>query len=168
VTPTEPPLYRERLTAPWWLWLASFVVCATLGIAYAAPFTATIGLVVFGISFGVVASGLARSAPVVEVRDGVVHAGVASMGLEFVGAVSALDADQARKLRGPDADPFAWMTLRGWIATAVRLDVADPDDDTPYWYISTRHPAALIQALSHGNHDQSGRQTGGRDDHASG
>lgn len=147
VTSTNPTHYRERLTAPWWLWLASCVVCATLGIAYAAPFTATIGLVVFGISFGVVAIGLMRSAPIVEVRDGVVRAGVATMDLEFVGSVSALDADQSRKLRGPDADPFAWMTLRGWIATAVRLDVADPNDDTPYWYISTRHPAALVAAF---------------------
>jgi hypothetical protein len=29
----------------------------------------------------------------------------------------------------------------------VRIDLADPDDPTPYWFVSTRHPERLVAAL---------------------
>jgi hypothetical protein len=29
----------------------------------------------------------------------------------------------------------------------VRVDVADPDDPTPYWLVSSRHPDKLAEAL---------------------
>jgi hypothetical protein len=144
-------VFRERLTAPWWLWFAAFVLCVTLGIAYAAPFSVAVGLLAFALSFGVVAFGLIGSVPVVEVRDGALQAGAATLPLDCVGAAIALNADQARVLRGTGSDPFAWMLLRGWIATAVRIDVDDPEDDTPYWYVSTRRPDALVAALLNGS-----------------
>jgi hypothetical protein len=142
-------VFRERLSAPWWLWLAVFALAASLGIAYAAPFTVGIGLLAFALAFGVAALGLIGSVPVIEVRDGTLRAGAATLPLDCVGDALALDAEQARVLRGAGADPFAWMVLRGWIGTAVRVDVDDPEDDTPYWYISTRHPDALVAALGH-------------------
>lgn len=142
--------YHERLAAPWWLWLAGAALAATLGIAYAAPFAAAIGLLVFAVTMAIIAVALLRSAPVVDVSDGMLHAGVAVLPLHHVGAVTPLDAEAATRLRGSDADPFAWMLLRGWIPTAVRIDVDDPDDDTPYWYVSTRHPHTLALALTGG------------------
>ena len=39
-----------------------------------------------------------------------------------------------------------WL-LRSWIPTAVRVDLNDPDDPTPYWFISTRKPVELVRAL---------------------
>jgi hypothetical protein len=168
VPSTQPPVFRERLTAPWSLWFAAFALSASLGIAYAAPFSLEIGVVAFALAFGVAAFGLIRSVPVIEVRDGVLHAGIATLPLDCIGPITALDAEQARILRGPGADPFAWMVLRGWIPTAVRIDVDDPEDDTPYWYVSTRRPRDLMAALTTASVDQSSRPAGGRDQNASG
>jgi Protein of unknown function (DUF3093) len=168
VAHSHPPVFRERLTAPWWLWFAVFAVSLSLGIAYAAPFTLEIGVTAFALAFGVAAFGLIRSAPLIEVREGVLHAGIATLPLACVGEVTALDAEQARMLRGPGADPFAWLVLRGWIATAVRIDVDDPEDDTPYWYVSTRRPRDLMTALAPSGADESDRLAGGNDQNASG
>jgi hypothetical protein len=33
------------------------------------------------------------------------------------------------------------------VGPAVRIEVVDPDDPTPYWVISTRRPEDLIAAL---------------------
>lgn len=39
------------------------------------------------------------------------------------------------------------MLLRGYIPTAVRVEVTDPEDPTPYLYLSTRQPERLVAAL---------------------
>jgi len=33
------------------------------------------------------------------------------------------------------------------VAAAVRLEILDPDDPTPYWVVSTRRPDRLIAAI---------------------
>jgi hypothetical protein len=40
------------------------------------------------------------------------------------------------------------MLLRGYIRTAVRVEITDPEDPTPYAYLSTREPARLVAALT--------------------
>ena len=40
------------------------------------------------------------------------------------------------------------MLLRSYIPTALRVEVTDPQDPTPYVYVSTRDPEALSAALS--------------------
>jgi hypothetical protein len=64
-----------------------------------------------------------------------------------MGAVTALDPPAAALLRGRDADPRAYLLLRAWAPAAVRVEVDDPGDPAPYWYVSTRRPAALAAAL---------------------
>jgi hypothetical protein len=36
---------------------------------------------------------------------------------------------------------------RGWLAQSVRVQVEDPEDDTPYWLVGTRRPEQLAAAL---------------------
>jgi hypothetical protein len=140
--------YRERLGPPWWLWLAAFIAAASLFIAYAAATTAAIGAVVGIVAFIVQAALLQASATTISIEDGQLTAGSASIPVEWLAAPTALTRDEAAALRGRDADPRAWMVLRGWIPEAVRVDVTDPDDDTPYWYLSSRHAVELSSAIA--------------------
>jgi hypothetical protein len=39
------------------------------------------------------------------------------------------------------------MLLRAYIPTALRVEVTDPEDPTPYLYLSTREPERLAEAL---------------------
>ena len=90
---------------------------------------------------------LAGLAPRVEVRDGVLRAGGAHIPVDLLGAAVALDADETRAELGPRLDARAHVCLRGWIHSAVRVEVRDPQDPTPYWVVSTRRPDALAAAL---------------------
>jgi hypothetical protein len=142
-----PERYRERLHPPLWLWGLAALMAGSLGLAYAAPFTPFTGLVVGAAAMAVLGTLLARSAAVITVADGWLQAGPARIAVDLLGAPHPLDADAATRRRGRDADPAAWMLLRGWIPTALEVPVIDPEDDTPYWYLSTRHPDALARAL---------------------
>jgi hypothetical protein len=91
---------------------------------------------------------LARSAAVIEIDAQTLRAGGAWIPVELAGRAHALDVSAAALRRGRDADPAAWMLLRGWIPTAVEIPIIDPEDDTPYWFVSSRHPDALVHALN--------------------
>jgi hypothetical protein len=90
---------------------------------------------------------LVGMAPRVEVRDGVLRAGGAHIPVHLLGDAVALDADATRAELGPRLDARAHLCLRGWIHSAVRVEVRDPQDPTPYWVVSTRRPAELVAAL---------------------
>jgi len=139
--------YDERLWAPWWLWLLAALFALSVALAYGFPLGAGWGLVAGLASGGAAAWGLVASAARVRVAGGVLQAGRARLPLSAAGLVVPLDAEQARRLRGPEADPAAYTLIRGWVPTGVRVDVNDPGDPTPYWYISSRRPEALAAAL---------------------
>ena len=139
--------FRERLSAPWWLWALAALFSLSLGIAFGAPFTATIGSVICLACGALLTWGLLAWSPTIEVRQGVLYAGRAHLELEYIAEAIALDPIAAYNLRGPAANPLAWMLLRSWIPTAVRIDLADAADPTPYWFISTRKPTELVAAL---------------------
>ncbi|MFD6419689.1 DUF3093 domain-containing protein [Streptomyces sp. NPDC060194] len=140
--------YEERLTVPtgWWvitalvgvsggLILLPFGVLPMLaGLVGAAALTAT----------GVSAYGSAR---IRVVADSLV-AGDARIPLTALGEVERLDAEGARAWRSYKADPRAFMLLRAYVPTAVRIEVVDPADPTPYVYLSTRDPEGLAEALA--------------------
>jgi hypothetical protein len=69
--------------------------------------------------------------------------------LRYISGVVALDARTLRRLIGREGDPQAFVAIRPWIGPGVQLQLDDPDDPTPYWVISSRHPdrvTALLRA----------------------
>jgi hypothetical protein len=91
---------------------------------------------------------LAYGSARVLVADGELHAGRARIGAEHLGAATALDADATRRLAGVDADARAHLLLRPYLKRAVRVEITDPADPTPYWLVSTRHPDRLAGAVT--------------------
>lgn len=130
----------------WWVIPAFFI--ATLWLAYvvaAGPGWATLAAVAAG---GIVlACLLSYGNARIRVHDGELTAGRAQIPLSAIGDIKALDEDEARALRGPQADPRAYLLIRPYLPAAVRVDIDDPADLTPYWFIATRRPQALAEAL---------------------
>jgi hypothetical protein len=91
----------------------------------------------------------------VSVREGVFRAGRAQVPVRLVGQVTALDPADTRRLAGVDADARAYLLLRPYLRRAVRVEIADPADPTPYWLVASRRPAQLAAAL------ESARSVGG-------
>jgi hypothetical protein len=139
--------YQERIAVPvrWWV-LAALGALAIALVSTALPvflLVANTVLAVVGLAVALRASTLH-----VVVDDEGLGAGRARLPWSAIGTVVALDATAAAALRSRDADPRAYLALRGWVGTAVRVDVDDPADPTPYWYVSTRHPTELAAALT--------------------
>lgn len=137
----------ETLRAPvsWWVTGGVLVTAVWLVLAVATPTWAA--LLGAAVAAALVAVALWRFGSVrVGVRDGEMVAGRAHVPLRHCGPVTALDADQARRLRGPDADANAFLLLRPYVSTAVLIDIADPADPTPYWLVSVRDPQRLADA----------------------
>jgi Protein of unknown function (DUF3093) len=145
---TMTPSYRERLAAPFSWWFIAFLFGLALGIILlvSGPWPALVGLV-----GGTVLGGWAVAAygrPTISVEDGRLTAGTATLPAAALGPAIALDREKARALRSYEADPRAFMLLRSYVATAVRVEVADPADPTPYLYLSSRRPADLAAAVN--------------------
>lgn len=140
--------YTEMLHVPlrWWALLTMFLASVLLAFLVATPawvaFAVTGGLTVLAVVV-LLAYGAAR----VVVEDGTFRAGRAHIPVHLLGTPVALDAQASRLLAGMDADARAFLLLRPYVKKSVQVPVADPEDPTPYWLVSTRHPERLAQAL---------------------
>ncbi|MGW0732662.1 DUF3093 domain-containing protein [Streptomyces sp. NPDC002851] len=142
--------YDERLTAPrsWWVVTALVGIACGLILLPLGPLPMLGGLIGGAAltAVGVSSYGSAR----IRVVAGSLIAGEARLPLTALGDAEVLDEAEARAWRTHKADPRAHMLLRSYIPTAVRVRVTDPEDPTPYLYLSTRHPEALVAALAVG------------------
>ncbi len=86
----------------------------------------------------------------ITVSDDVLRAGAATVPLRLCADAVTLDASATRALRGPLADARAFLLLRPYIATGVRVGLADARDPTPYWLLSSRRPDELAGAVRTG------------------
>ena len=50
---------------------------------------------------------------------------------------------------GRQLDPAAYVVHRAWVGPMALLVLDDPDDPTPYWLVSCRHPDRVLAALRH-------------------
>jgi Protein of unknown function (DUF3093) len=143
--------YTERLTVPWWSW--------PIGVGLAAFFSAEIFLganpqlnwIPYAILVPLTIYGLWRMGGV-RIRvdstgSGELRVDDAHIPVSLITEVNILDPATKRELLGPLAEPQVFVIQRPWVGGAVRVVIDDPDDPTPYWVISTRHPAKLAQAI---------------------
>ncbi|WP_369249704.1 DUF3093 domain-containing protein [Streptomyces sp. R41] len=139
--------YEERLTAPraWW------AICFLVGIAMALIFLPfgtlpLLGALVGGTAVSAVVASSYGSIRIRVVGDSLI-AGEAKIPVAALGDAEVMDQEEARAWRTFKADPRAFMLLRAYIPTALRVQVTDPEDPTPYLYLSTREPQRLAAAL---------------------
>jgi hypothetical protein len=140
-------VYRERLWAPPILYLATALVIPASLLVF-LPINTTTGVIVaVGMELGVLVL-LHVLAPVIEVTDEEFRVGRAHLPRPLVGDVSGYTGAAATTQRGPRLDARAWTMFRGYVGGVVRVEVADADDPTPYWLVSSRHPEQVVAALT--------------------
>ncbi|MEU6964912.1 DUF3093 domain-containing protein [Streptomyces chrestomyceticus] len=140
--------YEERLTAPrsWW------VIAGLIGVACALMLLPLgtlpmLGGLIGGAALSAVAVSAYGSVRIRVVGDSLI-AGDARIPVSALGQARALDAEEAVAWRTHKADTRAFMLLRSYVPTAVRVEITDPADPTPYAYLSTREPERLVAALA--------------------
>lgn len=151
--------HTERLYLPWWCWplplLAAALLAAEIHMGYPGlrawlPYVITLPVAVaLLIILGRVQVRVIRAS---GASDSELWVGEAHLPLRFIGDVEVIERQNKRKALGPELDPSAFVVHRGWIGTALRVWLTDPDDPTPYWLFSTRHPAQLADVLRARSH----------------
>jgi hypothetical protein len=88
-----------------------------------------------------------KSTSEVIVTDGQLKVGGAHIDLKFLGEVKSLNRDEMRLLRTRDADPAAFLAIKFWVSTGVKITLIDQRDPTPYWLVSCKKMDELKNTL---------------------
>ncbi|MER7937575.1 DUF3093 domain-containing protein [Streptomyces sp. NPDC093272] len=146
--------YEERLTAPRSWWFLSFLIGVSCALVL-LPFGTlpTLGGLVGGTAAAAVVASSYGSPRIRVVGDQLI-AGEAKIPVSALGTSEILDPEEARAWRTYKADVRAFLLLRAYIPRALRVEVTDPADPTPYLYLSTREPEALAAAIEAAKRDR--------------
>ncbi|MDO5726707.1 MAG: DUF3093 domain-containing protein [Bowdeniella nasicola] len=87
------------------------------------------------------------TAPRIEVSESELRVGNAHIPLRFLRHPQVINREQLRDLLGVNADERAWVVHRPWAKSAVRIELDDPRDPTPYWLVCTKDPHRLVRVL---------------------
>ncbi|CAB4547835.1 unannotated protein [freshwater metagenome] len=67
---------------------------------------------------------------------------------QYLGKVTLLDKTAMRLLRTRDADPAAYLAIKFWEPSGLRIDLNDPRDKTPYWLITSKRGEEIAALLN--------------------
>ena len=148
LAPQGTVLYRETLRTPWWWYPVALFVSSLLAAEFhisGYPLTDWIPFATLLPFSLIVVWSLGRSRITItsdelRIRD-------AHLPLRYISGVVTLDARTLRRVIGRAGDPSAFVSIRPWIGPGVQIQLDDPEDPTPYWVISTRHPDKVIAVL---------------------
>lgn len=140
--------YRERMYVTWYWWPLPLAAAGLLAAEVHLGYPGVRAWLPYVLLLPLTALLIWRAgSATVRVQDGELWVGKAHLPLRFVGEVQVVSAKDKRRVLGPHLDPAAYLLHRGWIGPVVRLRQTDPEDPTPYWVFSTRHPDRLAEAL---------------------
>lgn len=144
--------YRERLRVPWWWWPVGVGISAVLAVEvnmgvrslpdwlpYAALAAVAVGVLLW---LGRTEIRVVQTGSEVELWAGEAHLPVSVVSRSAVVPHSAKSAALGRQL-----DPAAFVLHRTWVGPMLLVVLDDPDDPTPYWLVSSRHPDQVLAEL---------------------
>lgn len=137
---------------PWWWW--------PIGLGLSAVLATEVNMGVRNLPdwlpyalLAVVAAGVLLWLGRVEVKvtgngDGVeLWAGNAHLPATVVSRSAVVPRSAKSAALGRQLDPAAFVLHRNWVGPMVLVVLDDPDDPTPYWLVSSRHPDRVLAAL---------------------
>ncbi|MDG4665103.1 DUF3093 domain-containing protein [Mycobacterium sp. 236(2023)] len=144
--------YRERLWVPLWWWLPGLGVAALIALEISQGVATLPDWLPYALLLPVAAIvllGMGRTELRVVGNGGEAELWVGNAHLPV--SVIARSAEVPRSAKsaalGRQLDPAAYVVHKAWVGAMVLLVLDDPDDPTPYWLISARHPDRVLAAL---------------------
>lgn len=149
---TQTVRYRERLWVPWGWWLVGLGVSAVFAtqvnmgvrnlpdwLPYVMLAAAAVGVLLWLSRLEVRVVGTGAN---VELLAGQAH-----LPASVVRRSAAIPRSAKSAALGRQLDPAAFVVHRNWVGPMVLVVLDDPDDPTPYWLVSCRHPDRVLAAL---------------------
>jgi hypothetical protein len=144
--PSEAIVYQERVRPNFGTFLATAALIPAITLV-SEPFDFRIGLIIGSVLVLAIWWAMFFLSPVIRVREKSLSVGVVSIPRSLLGRIEVIAKDQIFQERGPKLEPAAFKVFQGTVKTAVKIEISDPSDPTPYWIISTRKPIQLASAL---------------------
>lgn len=144
---SNTPIYTETLLPSVNTYLAIAIVWPTVWLTM-FPWSHEAGIWIGLAVSGVLAALAIFTAPRITVTDDSLTVGNASIPRAEIAGASDLIGEEARRARGPELHPQAFVVFRGTTQKLVKVEIASKVDPTPYWLVSSRRPAKLAKALN--------------------
>ena len=149
--------YRERLWVPWWWWPPALAVAALIALEVNQGVRALPNWVPFAVLLPVAAAVLLWFSKT-EVRvvggeandaaaDTELWVGEAHLPVSVISRSAEVPKSAKSAALGRQLDPAAFVVHRAFVGPLVLVVLDDPDDPTPYWLVSSRHPDRVLSAL---------------------
>jgi hypothetical protein len=153
--------YRERLRVPWWWWPPGLGLAALIALEVNQGVPALPAWVPFAVLLPVAAVVLlwcgktevsvvgadVRSKEGGGAGETELWVGAAHLPVSVISRSAEVPKSAKSAALGRQLDPAAYVVHRAWIGPLVLLVLDDPDDPTPYWLVSCRHPDRVLAAL---------------------
>ena len=140
-------IFKEVLRPPIWVLGFIYFLLLSLVIALWAAFDNTVAFTSFlAATIAIIYLAYAMRSTITfdgeELRIDRAH-----IESKYLGKVTILDSDAMRLLRTRDADPAAYLAIKFWTPTGIKIEVADPRDPTPYWLITSKRGEEIAALL---------------------
>jgi Protein of unknown function (DUF3093) len=153
--------YRERLWVPWWWWPPGLGLAGLIALEVNqgvpavpnwVPFAvllpvAAVVLLWFGKTEVSVVGAHVRSEEGGSSGETELWVGAAHLPVGVIARSAEVPKSAKSAALGRQLDPAAYVVHRAWVGPMVLLILDDPDDPTPYWLVSCRHPELVLAAL---------------------
>ena len=144
--------YRERLTVPWWWWPPALGLAGLIALEVNQGVPALPVWLPFAILLPVAAVvllllGSTQLRVVSGAEDTELWVGDAHLPASVISRSAEVPRSAKSAALGRQFDPAAYVVHKAWIGPMILLVLDDPDDPTPYWLASCRHPERVLAAL---------------------
>ena len=127
-------------------------MAASLSLAVWAAIGNQAALIISVIQIALLILAARQSSLTITVTKGWLLVGPAAIERAFIHNFKALEFKEYKRIRGVDADPASYLQIRFWVNSAIKVDLRDPKDKTPYWLISTNRANELAKLLNIADH----------------
>ena len=141
-------IFKEVLRPPIWVLTFIYFLFLSLVIAFWAAFDNRTAFVTFFMAtVAIIYIAIAmRSTITIDGQE--LRIDQAHIEIKYLGGVEKLTSSQMRLLRTRDADPAAFLAIKFWLSTGVKITISDPRDPTPYWLVTSKRGEEIAALLN--------------------
>jgi hypothetical protein len=141
-------IFKEVLRPPIWVLAFIYFLLLSLVIAFWAAFDNRVAFVTFLMATIAIIYIAISMRSTISIDGQELRIDQAHIEVKYLGGVEKLTSPQMRLLRTRDADPAAFLAIKFWLSTGVKITLSDPRDPTPYWLVTSKRGEEIAALLN--------------------
>jgi hypothetical protein len=140
-------IFKEVLRPPIWVLAFIYFLLLSLVIAIWAAFGSLLTIYTFIIATVALIYIAFKMRSIISITTEELRINNAHIDIKYLGKATVLDAAAMRLLRTRDANPAAYLAIKFWTPTGIKIELKDPRDPTPYWLITSKRGEEIAALL---------------------